>query len=80
MKISRFCDKLTRACAAVLSFLFILSGTVFAEPASDEEEDIYALPDVSNAPYVYLYNFENDVVLFEKGDLNLDASVSKFEE
>lgn len=71
MKISRFCDKLTRACAAVLAFLFILSGTVFAEPASDEEEDIYALPDVSNAPYVYLYNFENDVVLFEKGDLNL---------
>ena len=68
----KLCAKrLLRLAALAFAPLFIISGTVLAEPATEEEEDVYALPDVSNAPYVYLYNFENDMVLFEKGDLNV---------
>lgn len=58
-----------RALSFTLALTFALAGAVLA--TGTEDEDTYAVPDVSNAPYVYLYNFENDVVLFEKGDLNL---------
>lgn len=57
-------------------FLFILPVTVLAEPETEngEEEDIYAVPNTDMAPYVYLYNIENDQVIHSSGNLNEQIS------
>ena len=61
-------------CAAfALLFLLPLAVTVSADTAAPEngaEEDIYAVPDTSAAPHVYLYNFENDQVIHTVGNEN----------
>ncbi len=61
----------------ILLFATVLTMGVYADgEATDNvtdteaEDDLYAVPSVELAPYVYLYNFENDTVLFEKGTLS----------
>ena len=71
-----------RIFALILSLICILSAalpamadTVGASGSGNNEkgepEKSYDPPEQEHAAYVYLYNFENDVVLYEKGDLNL---------
>lgn len=62
---------LTRAAAFILAVLCAaLTHVILLPPAMAEETavDPYAPPEVEAAPYIYLYNFENDTVLYEKGD------------
>lgn len=58
--------------AMLLSFVFVpvLADEVEAENGEVEEADPYAVPVIDEAPYIYLYNFENDAVLFEKGEMS----------
>ncbi len=58
---------LAAICVSVIAFSSL--SVVFAE--GEEEVDPMAVPVIEEAPYIYLYNFENDMVLYEKGDLTL---------
>ncbi len=60
----------TRLAALICAIACILATlcTVFAE---GEDQSSIAIPDIEEVPYVYLYNFENDMVLHEKGDMTL---------
>ncbi len=53
----------------ILSLLSLgaLSLVAFADATDGEDTDPYAVPDLSAAPYVYLYNIENDTVIQSKG-------------
>ena len=59
---------------AILLVAVVLIGAVtpvFADPPGANKgnyEVIVTPPEVVGAPYIYLYNFENDKVLYEKGD------------
>ena len=44
-----------------------------ADPSGGEQEKNFDPPEQEHAAFAYLYNFENDAVLYEKGDLNLPA-------
>ncbi len=58
-----------RRVAALLSaaaMLVLPCVSVLAEEAADAV-DIYAVPETPAAPYVYLYNIENDTVIHSKG-------------
>ncbi len=50
------------------------SEDLLTEPGDEFDEDAVenseTFPDVSGAPYIYLYNFENDTVLYRKGEGN----------
>ncbi|MBQ8523284.1 MAG: D-alanyl-D-alanine carboxypeptidase [Clostridia bacterium] len=67
-----------RLAAALFAFLFVFAVPAFAEPTSGsdegEAEDIYAIPETEMAPYVYLYNMENDRVIHSTGNLNEQIS------
>ena len=57
----------------LFSLLSAMMIPVFADVDEDkaEEVDPYAPPELEYAPFVYVYNFENDTVLYEKGDMTL---------
>lgn len=59
----------TRIAAFILAVLtvFSLSVTAFADGEDDEKLE---KPVLENADYVYFYNFENDKVLAEQGEMN----------
>lgn len=62
-----------RAAALALMLAILLSSLVVplvADEADAEEVDPYAVPVIDEAPYIYLYNFENNTVLFEKGEMS----------
>ncbi len=58
-----------RIAAALLAAVMI--ATALAVFSFAAEEDELVLPSLDNAPHVYLYNFENDRVILEKGDHRL---------
>lgn len=62
---------LRRATALFFAFLMLVVPcvTVFAEDNADGI-DIYAVPETPAAPYVYLYNIENDTVIHSVGGAN----------
>ena len=65
---------LKRSCALFLALftLFAAALPVFAEGEEGKEEVApYAVPELEHAPFVYVYNFENDTVLYEKGDMTV---------
>ena len=70
---------LTGVIAFLFAALFLFPVTLCAETASAEdtpEEDIYAVPDTAMASYVYLYNMENDQVIYSAGNLNEQISTN----
>ena len=64
------------ALLALLAMLFssalvpVLADETGEGNGDAEETDPYAVPVIDEAPYIYLYNFENDTVLFEKGEMS----------
>ena len=56
---------------ALLTLFTAVPAVIYADKDSEEETDPYALPELEEANYAYLYNFENDVELYRKGDINL---------
>lgn len=63
-----------RFLSGLLAFLTLFTAVpmvIYADKDSEEETDPYALPELEEANYAYLYNFENDVELYRKGDINL---------
>ena len=56
---------------ALLTLFTAVPTVIYADKDSEEETDPYALPELEEANYAYLYNFENDVELYRKGDINL---------
>ncbi len=65
---------LCRITSMLMAMIFVLSMTALplaAEEQAKDEVDPYAVPEIEAAPYIYMYNFENDTVLHEKGDMNL---------
>lgn len=68
-----FVRMLSLLAAAVLFAALVIPA--FAEgaqtgEAGEESSDPYAVPVIDEAPYIYLYNFENDTVLYEKGEMS----------
>lgn len=63
----------TRAASLLLGAVLLIAGAVpvLADPPGANKgnyEVVVTPPEVEGAPYIYLYNFENDMVLYEKGD------------
>jgi len=65
----RFKQRVAFFTALVFVVLCILPLSVGAE-GEKPEEDPYAIPDTSMAPYVYLYNIENEQVVHSVGNEN----------
>lgn len=68
MKIS-CADAPKRIAALILSLCaaVTLAITAFADNDEADSADPYAVPETSAAPYAYLYNIENDTVIYSKG-------------
>ena len=64
----RLFSVMVRSTALIISVVLLLpAAVVFAEGENDE----IVRPEPEGAPYIYFYNFENDRVLYEKGDGSL---------